>query len=500
MMKFLRGLFAESPAQVEPKPHSGIFSTDIAISSDKNMRVKRMTDALKKSLQKTADDMVVLNPDGTASAMDSAGDGVKKAFTFSSGIPEASALWFASQGFIGYQMAAILAQNWLVDKACQMPAKDAVRNGWQTTVNNGFEVDAEMLDKIAEFDRKRNITKQMVEFVHMGRVFGIRVALFMVETDNPKEYYENPFNVDAVKPSSYKGISQIDPYWITPELDIESASDPMSMGFYEPTWWRVNDMRIHKSHLAIFRTGTLPDILKPTYLYGGVPVPQKVFERVYAAERTANEAPMLAMTKRLNILKVDAEKAVADQAAFEARLQKFTEWRDNFGVYAIGLDEEMQQLETTLAELDAVIMTQYQIVAAAASVPATKLLGTSPKGFNATGEYEEASYHEELESIQAHDLTPFLERHHLLAIHSHIAPDAPFETSVSWNSLDSMTAKEVAEVNEIKSRTGQNLVNSGAVSPDDERDRVMADPDSGYNGLKPIDELPEDDLTGGQVE
>ena len=30
-------------------------------------------------------------------------------------------------------------------------------------------------------------------------------------------------------------------------------------------------------------------------------------------------------------------------------------------------------------------MTQYQLAASVANVPATKLLGTQPKGFNATG-------------------------------------------------------------------------------------------------------------------
>jgi hypothetical protein len=495
MIKFLRALFKED-SQPEEKTHNGLFSTDIKLSGSNTSRQQRMSEAMKKSLQKTAADMTILNPDGTALAMDSQEHiALKQGFNFTSNIPEASALWFASQGFIGFQMAAILSQNWLIDKACQIPAKDAVRNGWEITVNDGTEVDASILDKLKEFDRERKITKQMVEFVHMGRVFGIRIALFLVETDDPKEYYGNPFNVDAVKPGSYKGISQIDPYWITPELDLAASSDPMSMGFYEPTWWRVNGLRIHKSHLVIFKTGNVPDILKPSYLYAGVPVPQKIFERVYAAERTANEAPMLAMTKRLNIIKVDAERAVANQAAFEAQLQQSIEWRDNYGVKVIGLDEEMQQLDTSLADLDSVIMTQYQIVAAAANIPSTKLLGTSPKGFNASGEYEESSYHEELENIQSHDLTPFLDRHHLLAIHSFISPDAPFKTTVSWNSLDSMTAKELAEVNKLKADIGNVLVTSGAISPDDERERVMADPESGYNGLVSVAELPEDDLS-----
>src|SRR5208283_727514 len=116
---------------------------------------------------------------------------------------------------------------------------------------------------------------------------------------------------------------------------------------------------------------------------------------------------------------------LADQPGghgFTARMQQFVFNRDNYGVKFVGLEDGYERLDTSLADLDAVIMTQYQLVAAIANVPAVKLLGTSPKGFNTTGEFEEANYHEELSSIQSHDLTPLIERHHLLVIHSEIAP------------------------------------------------------------------------------
>ena len=61
------------------------------------------------------------------------------------------------------------------------------------------------------------------------------------------------------------------------------------------------------------------------------------------------------------------------------------EWaglRDNYGVKVIDKDaEDLTQFDTGLADLDVTIMTQYQLVAAIAGVPATKLLGTTPKGF-----------------------------------------------------------------------------------------------------------------------
>lgn len=400
--------------------------------------------------------------------------------------------WLSGQAFIGYHACALLMQHWLIDKACTMPARDAVRVGYDVTVNDGTAVSPEVLDALAQFDRKRNIRREMVEFCRWGRGFGIRVALPVVESADPR-YYEKPFNPDGVTPGSYKGISQIDPYWMTPWLSQRASTDPSARDFYVPTWWMINGKRYHHTHLIIMRTAEPADLLKPTYLYGGVPVPQRILERVFAAERVASEGPALALSKRATVVHTDVAAAMADQQAFEQKMALWRAWLDNFGIKVVGTDETVDQFETSLADLDEVIMTQYQLVAAAAGVPATKLLGTTPKGFNATGEYEESAYHEELESIQEHDLTPLLDRHHLLAIRSEIAPRfkiKPFSTEVVWHPLDALTAKEQAEVNKIKAETDAVYVNAGVVDAEDVRGRIVSDEASGYSGLP--DEVPED--------
>jgi hypothetical protein len=168
------------------------------------------------------------------------------------------------------------------------------------------------------------------------------------------------------------------------------------------------------------------------------------------------------------------------------------QYRNNYGV-KLGDKEgdEFQQFDTTLADFDAMMMSQYQIVAAIAGMPSTKLLGTSPKGFGASGEYEESSYHETLESIQD-EVTPFLERHQALVWRSFIGPKlggADVATTVSWNPLDTPTAKELADTNLVKAQTGNALVQSGAIDGQDERQRIATDKDSGYHalGLENID-------------
>ena len=439
----------------------------------------------------------MLNPaTNPRAAMDDSSDGFPEFKIYDAGqntISNAVVYWYVSQGFIGAQLCGIIAQNWLVNKACAMPGDDAIRKGYNIVSVDGEELDPKAVKILKAYDKSFNVNFKMREFIRKGRIFGVRVAMFKVMSTDP-DYYEKPFNIDGVTAGSYKGIVQVDPYWTAPMLDEVSASQPDTLHFYEPTWWIINGKKVHRSHLIIFRHAEPVDVLKPQYIYGGVPLTQQIMERVYAAERVANEAPELAMTKRTTVWKTDMEAVMADTNAATARLNQWAQYRNNYGI-KLGDKEgdEFQQFDTSLADFDALIMTQYQLVAAIAGVPATKLIGTTPKGFNSTGEYEEASYHELLESIQTHDLTPFLERHHMLVMKSYVEPQLGkqeyVETSVNWLPLDAMTAEELAQTNLLKAQTDVALMQAGALTSEDIRQRVATDKESGYNEIGILEDI-----------
>jgi phage-related protein (TIGR01555 family) len=415
--------------------------------------------------------------------MDDDGTGMLKAGPSEYTVPVGLQSWYMAQGFIGYQACAIIAQHWLVDKACSMAGEDAARNGWVIKARGGDDLDDEAHDRLIEADKKFKVKENLIELNRFKNIFGIRVAIFKVDSDDPL-YYEKPFNIDGVTKDSYQGISQIDPYWMMPVMTTKGTSDPSSIGFYDPEFWVISGKKYHKSHLCIVRGPQPADILKPTYIFGGVSMCQRIYERVYAAERTANEAPLMAMSKRTMAIHADLDKVMADQDAFEQRLLTWIRYRDNHGVKVLGKEEEMEQFDTNMSDFDSIIMNQYQLVAAIARVPATKLLGTSPKGFNATGEFEMKSYHEELESTQEHVMMPMLERHYDILVRSE---GIDVDVEVVCNSVDSMTAKERAELNDLKADTGTKLINNGALSPDEERNRIRDDEHSGYNRLQDED-------------
>jgi phage-related protein (TIGR01555 family) len=489
MLGWFRKKFTNNDApesDVEATPESRPLRTNIRFSKRKPLNVAAIQTA---NVQRTAE----------AHAMDSTDidmSTLKGALSFNrNNVSDTQYAFFGSQGFIGYQTMAMIAQNWLVGRAILLPARDSTANGYEISTANTDE-NQDVLERIRDLDEMYGINKHLEEFVYFNGMFGIRIAMFDIDSDDP-QYYEKPFNPDGIKPGSYKGISQIDPYWITPQLEARSANDPAYRHFYEPTYWMVNGRRIHRSHLVIIRGQKVADILKPTYMYGGVSMVQRIFERVYAAERTANEGPTLAQSKRMTVLHLDIEKMMADPINFENMMTEWVGIQNNHGVKIVGEDEKIEQFDTTLTDLDVTISTQYQLVAAVSGIPVTKLLGTTPKGFNATGEAEEANYHEDLKSTQRHDLSPLLSRHHLCLMRSEFGERAKsIRISHTWRPLDAVTAKEQAEINKLKAETGAVLITSGAIDSDEERNRVRVDPTSDYDNLADAEpELIDDDTT-----
>lgn len=491
MFTFFKRLFTKrdiaTPKEDTLKTRNGFFSTHTDLDPDNVGAHEKLNEILADIERRQP----VFTVEGVHDSVDTI-KGLETPLVTADGTQsEGLILWFASNSFIGHQMCAIIAQHWLVMKACGLPARDAIRKGYKVENASGGELNDDKVRKLIEaYDKEMCINDQMREYITFGRIFGVRVSLFRITSTDP-EYYEKPFNPDGITPGSYKGIVQIDPQWCSPILDLAAGSQPDRMHFYEPTYWLINGRRYHRSHLIIYIPYPVAKMLRPLYQFGGVSVPQRIMERTYAAERTANEAPHLALSKRTTVYGVDTAEAMANENKFLTRLLQWVRYRDNYGIKIIDKQaDQISQFDTSLADLDAVIMTQYQLTAAAAEVPATKLLETQPKGWQSSGEYEESSYHETLESIQTHDLTPLLERHHLCVMRSYVAPTlgiAPIALRVKWEELDSPTGKELAEIGEIKSRTAINYANTQAFDQYDIRAVTIADKTSDYSNLPPAE-------------
>lgn len=390
---------------------------------------------------------------------------------------------FAQECFIGFQACAILSQNWLINKACSAAVEDAASIEYEVTLTDEdlAETDNEVINKLKDLTTYKSdfdIKSICKKFGIKKRQFGQILCIPVVEGVD----YKLPFNIDAVKPNSYKGMRVIEPMWYQAVLDLEGTTNPASKRYYEPTYFRLpNGQLIHYSWCLFGVNGIVDDLLKPTYYWGGYPLTQLIYQRVFAAEKTANEAPMLAMSKRLNYVEGNLNAYIADQDKMNNELKIMSWLRNNWGWLLIKKEQRIGQLDTSLTDYDAVTMLQYQLVAAISGVPSARLLETSPKGWQSTGSYEDNNYKKLQLSIQTADFIPILNIHFKLLAKSIEGKDYDF--NCTFKEIDVPTEKERAEINEIKSRTEMNYVQAGVVSPDEVRKGLREDVNSGFNTL-----------------
>ena len=383
--------------------------------------------------------------------------------------------YFYNHGFLGYTACATIGQHWFASKACTIKGKTAVGAGYELSINQGSDDEKEAkIKEVRKWDRKKKIHKNLIQAEKFKEVFGVRHILFRIDGHD----CELPLNVDAVKKGQYKGFSQPDPQWVYPILEGEALTNPASMDFYTPTYYLIAGQRYHKSWVITIIGDEVADVMKPFYRYGGVSMAQKLWQRVYSAERCADESPELLATMRMIVEKTDVAAAILDEESFVEGQEFNARMRTNFSTRIINREDDITQIQTTLAGVSELTMDQYQIASAIAEVPITIMMSDTPKGFNSTGDNELKQYYETCSHIQD-ELSEILDMHYLLLERSLFGNALGLEHT--WNELGQMTEKEAAEIRKIESDTDLNYATMAAISTEEIRDKLAANPESGYN-------------------
>lgn len=451
------------------------------------------TDLLKKLFPRQTANYVATNRKGEQIAMDE----FHKPVAWNNNLPD-EMLPFFTEYFIGYQACALLAQNAYIKKVCEIPAQDAIAVDYKLHYRNADKDNDENTDESEEqeiLDNLKLISDKDMKIKDICRDANIDKKIFgqivVIPTFNVDVDMEKPYNPSVIKKGTYTGMQIIEPFWLTYDLTLDQVSRPDKKGFYEPEYYHVNGgKKIHKSWLIKLTNGKVSDILKPTYYYGGIPLPQQIYTRVFCAEKTANEAPKLALSKRLLIVDGNVNNLIANPDTAEQVFSGLNSIRDNFGFFLKNPGDQVQQIDTALADFDALIMTQFQLVAAIGEMPATKLMKTQLKGLANSGDYEMKDYAQSLISIQENDFYKILAFHYELLSLSEYGKD--FGLDIVWNPIDTPTELEMAQIESQQANTDATYVSAGILDAGEIREMLRSNEDSRFRNL--AEEMPEEEL------
>ncbi|MDW9444827.1 DUF1073 domain-containing protein [Sinorhizobium meliloti] len=347
---------------------------------------------------------------------------------------------------------------WLPKKIVDIPAFDSIR-AWRD-----WQAKKPQIEAIEAEEKRLNLMGKLLETRIKARLWG--GAALVIGTGD--QDLTQPLDVERIGKGGLKYLTVMTRRHLTAgEID----RDPASEWYGKPKVYQLNSadgaqVEIHPSRLVIFNGSQQPDedIVTTTYAGWGDSVLLSVVDAIKQADGTAANIASLVFEAKVNVIRIPDFMQNLGNAEYRAKiLERYTLAATAKGINGdllLDKEEEYEQKTASFATLPDVLMSFLQIVSGAADIPATRLLGQSPAGMNATGESDLRNYYDRLQAMQTVEMTPAMMRLDECLIRSALGsrdPDIYYE----WAPLWGMSEKEKADVFKTKADAARQLVGSG---------------------------------------
>ncbi|MGG2139983.1 anti-CBASS protein Acb1 family protein [Symbiopectobacterium sp. RP] len=381
-------------------------------------------------------------------------------------------------GFRGYPALAAMSQQVEYSNMHNVFSDEMTRNWIEVKSKKGDKDPAidEMIQALDKYDVKR----LMHEAVRQDSMFG--VAHIFIDVGATGEELSKPIFLDPRKitKGSLKGLRVVDPTWVYPAM--YNTRWPLREGFYKPQAWFVMGDTVDESRFMDIVSRPVPDILKPSYNFGGLSLTQLMEDYVTDWRDARKNVIKILRTLRMRALKTDMDARLKEPGAFDKRIRLFTQYQDNFGIWALDNAEDLLHQQTSLSELSGLLSNYQDQLCMPARITNLKLLGNAPAGLNASGDSELATWHETVSGYQDGEMRRPLENIFKLVQLSEfgaINENIYFE----FCPLDEISEKESAEITKIRVETVAVAADSQLVSAEEAREALKGIENAGFETL-----------------
>lgn len=306
-----------------------------------------------------------------------------------------------------------------------------------------------------------------------------------------------PLVVDERKISPTRPIKRLqilEPMWSYP--GTFEGTNPLSPSFYKPSVWYVYGRAVHDTRLLTFVLREVPDMLKPSYSFGGLSLSQIAKPYVDNWLRTRQSVSDITSAFSQMVLKTNMDAALSGDTgdSVYARVDMFNATRDNRGTMVIDKDtEEFDNVAAPISGLDKLQAQALEQLASVSGIPLVVLLGVTPSGLNASSDGEIRTFYADIKADQEQMfLTPLQRIIDVvqLSIDGKIDPEVTFEFVDLWE----MSQTDVVTNRKTEADTDSVYVTMGAVSNEEVRERLNEQEGGLYHGsLTGPPPEPEDD-------
>ena len=346
---------------------------------------------------------------------------------------------------LSYAECAFLAGDSIINNAITKYENEVFRRGGNIiieNVENTTEADA-IRKQLEKKIKELGLISILGEAVRTTLTFGGALIFIDVNADDLSAPLYDKAKI--LSQNTIKGLRVIPPY-LCGASEVETAN-PLNADFMKPKKWYIsgNAGVIDTSRVIPLTIFESPTLIKPLFNFFGISLTQFMKNYVASADIARQSLSDMLLRFRSEIIKSDLIKINPSEAI--ARAKAINKQKNNQALMLLTKDEEYIQSITPLSGLDKLIAQLQENVAVSARMPSVKLLGLTPSGFNATGDFDLASYYDEIMSLQNSKIKPIIEKILDLLVKSlgweNVLVSYEFNTLEKSSDLDKAQAKNL---------------------------------------------------------
>ena len=358
------------------------------------------------------------------------------------------------------ELNALYRTDWLAGKVVDIIPDDMTRE-WRYFSG---DIEPETVGALVEEEERLGLSDAFNQAHKWARLYGTAFIVMNIDDGQP---VDQPLKINNIKKGGLKHIKVVDRHRID-RADLQPIENPLDPNYGMPSHYRfVNtNVKIHHSRVIRFDAVKLPfdEFKRNNYMS------DSVLDRLYEALTNFNTiaagSASMVYESNVDVMQVKNLMGYLQTAEGTALIQKrFTlaSMLKSFNnMLVLDIDEKYDKKSNSFASLPDLLNAHALFLAGASDVPATRLLGSSASGLNATGEGDMKNYYDTIRSKQSKDYKPKLDFFDIIMAKSlGIADDADLD--YKFNSLFQMTPKEQADTDFIIAQRDQIYLDKGVV-------------------------------------